>query len=180
MSGNVRYPWYIAWRYRLIRSAKDLWSLIDRRLRVSRVEKGLYLGGKLTPARTRYLEERGVQAVISLQSEALDPMGPFRAHLWLPSFDGRPPVAEQLLLGAEFIRQQLDAGHGVYVHCHAGVGRAPTLVAVYYLLRGLSPQESVQRVREARPFVRMNRYQLEAIESCFALLQRRRTKKEAI
>ena len=163
---SVHYPWTTATRFRLIRFFKDLWSLVDRRVKISRIEESLYVGGKLTPKRVAFLRAHGVRAVVSLQEETLDPMLDLDAHLWLPSHDGRPPTPSQLLFGARFIQAQIDAGRTVYVHCHAGVGRAPTLVAVYLVLRGASPDEAIARIKAARRQVRMRRAQLDAVYAC--------------
>jgi protein-tyrosine phosphatase len=54
----------------------------------------------------------------------------------------------------EALRQLLEDGHTVYVHCTAGIGRSPS-VAVAYLhwIEHLKLEEAIRRVKEARPCV---------------------------
>lgn len=164
MSSRVRrrYPWYAMLRYCVTRLVRDVWSVLDRRPRVTSVDVGVYLGGKLTRERVAYLADRDVRAVVSLQAESLDPMQAYEAHLWLPSLDGRPPSDDQLRLGARFIAAQKSRNRPVYAHCHAGVGRAPTLCAVYLVLSGVEPDAALKRLRELRPWISMNASQIEA------------------
>jgi protein-tyrosine phosphatase len=160
----------VAFRYHLTRLFKDGWAFFDRRLRITRLTEHLYLGGKLTPKRETYLRREGVRAVVSLRAENFDRMDGLDAHLWLPSPDGRPPTLEQLLLGSQFIQEQIGLGRKVYVHCHAGVGRAPTLCAAYLIRAGLSAVAAFASVKAARPWISMNAYQKAALEQCDAVL----------
>ncbi|MDA1192907.1 MAG: dual specificity protein phosphatase [Candidatus Poribacteria bacterium] len=159
----THYPWYARARYRFVRASKDAWAIFDRRVKISRVTEHVYVGGRLTPQRIAYLRDEGVRAMVSLQEEALDPTDDLDAHLWLPSHDGRPPREEQLRLGAEFVATQVALGRKVYVHCHAGVGRAPTLAAVYLVSTGMPPEDALRLIKEKRPWIRMNRGQVGAV-----------------
>ena len=40
---------------------------------------------------------------------------------------------------------------GVAVHCLAGRGRTGTVLAAYFVHRGLSAREAIQKVRDLRP-----------------------------
>jgi atypical dual specificity phosphatase len=40
---------------------------------------------------------------------------------------------------------------GVNVHCRAGKGRTGTVLAAYFVSKGMSAAEALQRVRELRP-----------------------------
>ena len=40
---------------------------------------------------------------------------------------------------------------GVAVHCGAGLGRTGTVVAAYFVTRGLGPREAIVKVRDLRP-----------------------------
>lgn len=75
-------------------------------------------------------------------------------YLYLPTTDDYAPSMVDLCRGIEFIRREIKRGGGVYVHCGAGVGRAPAMAAAYLVSTGLSPEEAWARIREVRPFVR--------------------------
>jgi atypical dual specificity phosphatase len=49
------------------------------------------------------------------------------------------------------IRKANASGMGVAIHCAAGLGRTGTVLAAYFVAKGLSPREAVDRVRELRP-----------------------------
>jgi len=167
----------VALRYRIARLLKDIWAVFDRRPRITAIDDTLYLGGKLTRERLAYLRERGVRATVSLQEETLDPMDGLDVHLWLPSRDGHPPSFEQLRLGARFIAAQKSRNRPVYGHCHAGVGRAPTLCAAYLVLNGAEPDGALNRLRQLRPWLSMNTHQVEAVRRFAHLSSSRETKK---
>lgn len=48
------------------------------------------------------------------------------------------------------IEKELAAGRAVYIHCWAGIGRTGTVVGVWLRHRGLSADEALEAIREAR------------------------------
>jgi|SaaInlStandDraft_4_1057021.scaffolds.fasta_scaffold131787_2 predicted protein tyrosine phosphatase len=157
------YRSYSSLWYASVRLLKDAWSFFDRRPRLTCVNEQVVVGGTLTARRAALLRQEGIDTVVSLQGERLDDMTHLRAHLWLPSRDGRPPDAHQLELGVRFIRGQVANGRKVYIHCHAGVGRAPTLAAAYLVSTGVAPDDAIAAIRAVRPWIRMNARQRAAV-----------------
>jgi atypical dual specificity phosphatase len=51
----------------------------------------------------------------------------------------------------ETIRKANASRMGVAVHCGAGLGRTGTVVAAYFVTRGMGPREAVAKVRDLRP-----------------------------
>jgi len=51
------------------------------------------------------------------------------------------------------VREQIDAGRKVYIHCAGGVGRAPTLAAAYLISTGMPREDAIATIRRARPFI---------------------------
>ena len=49
------------------------------------------------------------------------------------------------------MREAVNAGQAVAVHCGAGLGRTGTLVACYLVAGGLSAEEAIAKVRRLRP-----------------------------
>ena len=51
----------------------------------------------------------------------------------------------------------------VYVHCKAGHGRSPTLVAAYLILKGKSAKGAIAAVRRKRPGIHPTAPQIRAL-----------------
>jgi protein-tyrosine phosphatase len=66
--------------------------------------------------------------------------------------------------GVTFIQAVVAKGGKVYIHCHGGVGRAPTMAAAYFVSQGYSPAQAVEVIRKARPFIELKPAQLEQLE----------------
>ncbi len=106
----------------------------------------------------------GATAVVSLitreEIRDLEVQGLSRAvadrHMewWhLPIPDGQPPGPEfekAWVLAGAAIRDRLQLGFDVLVHCKGGLGRAGTVAARLLVEFGERPDEAIDRVREAR------------------------------
>lgn len=132
-------------------------------LNVSPVEPLLFVGGQFRPEQWPMLHALGVRAVLSLQAEredrfaGLPPAMALRLHV--PDFT--PPTLEQLAAGVAFIEAAHGGGLPVFVHCHAGVGRAPIMAAAHLVSsRRLGHRVALAQVRAARPIIGPNRSQV--------------------
>ena len=106
----------------------------------------------------RRLYGEGVRTIICLLDETEQPaeydvaeaarLG-YARHC-LPVRDFHAPSAAQL---EEFVRLAADATSDakVLVHCEGGIGRTGTMAAAYWIAKGLSAAEAIERVRKARP-----------------------------
>ena len=124
---------------------------------VSQVTPQLHVGGQYRRRGWPELAKRGITAVVNLRTEFDDAaagIAPQR-YLYLPAVDDTPPPLEQLRQGADFIAEEIARGGRVYIHCGAGVGRAPTMAAAYLVSTGLPPDEAWARIRAVRPFIRI-------------------------
>ncbi len=100
----------------------------------------------------------GISAIINLCGEyrgnaaLLADLG--ITQLRLPTLDYHRPCADDIARGVEFIKQQVAAGHKVYIHCKAGRGRSVT-VALGYLMatRQMSPDQAYQELKSIRPHI---------------------------
>ncbi len=89
-----------------------------------------------------------------------------------PVEDMEAPTQEQLERCVSAILRANEKGMGVAVHCEAGMGRTGTVLAAYFVARGMSAAEAIARVRRLRPGSIETDEQVEAIE-LFARGQRK-------
>lgn len=59
-----------------------------------------------------------------------------------------PPAAEAMTEILEYVDRALAAGHLVYVHCRAGIGRTGTVMGCYLVHHGLAPDDALERLNE--------------------------------
>jgi protein-tyrosine phosphatase len=134
-----------------------------------RITAQLFVGPQLNAHGWRYLQTRlGVQNIVNLRVEADDrerglDLSP-EHYLWLPTIDHTSPTLEQLRRAAQFITQKIDAGEGVYIHCAAGVGRAPLTAAAYLVSQGHSVSQALETLRSRRPFINQSASQRARLE----------------
>ncbi|KLO05685.1 hypothetical protein SCHPADRAFT_839052 [Schizopora paradoxa] len=65
----------------------------------------------------------------------------------------------------EFIEKELEKGHGVLVHCHAGLSRSATIVAAYLMYANqIDAATALERLRKVRPATQPNEGFLEQLE----------------
>jgi atypical dual specificity phosphatase len=90
-----------------------------------------------------------------------------RLNLSTRDFTAAPSQVD-LGRGVEFILKHKREGHSVYVHCKAGRTRSATLVACYLMqIHSWTPQQSVQFIKEKRPFIRIRHKQWAALKSYY-------------
>lgn len=99
------------------------------------------------------LSEEGIGSIVSLterglERELLAELGFTSLHLSIHDF--MPPTLEQMIQFLEFTREQHAANRAVLAHCHAGIGRTGTMLAVFKVSEGLTAPEAIQHVRERR------------------------------
>ncbi len=116
------------------------------------------------------LLDKGVKADVSLEEERLDQPFGVDYYLWLPVKERESPSFKQLLIGANFIKQLVDNNVKVYVHCEHGHARAPTLVAAYMVLNGLSVRKALELIKKKRPVIHLHTRQLKALEKFAKLI----------
>lgn len=131
-------------------------------LRYSEITPQLYLGGQYSRRGFEILKKRGITGIVSMRIRArkdLPNLGEVR-FLHLPTIDWHAPSMTHLKEGARFITKEINQGGKVYVHCAAGEGRGPTMVAAYLVSTGLTVEDSLKQIRAVRKFIRPNKGQL--------------------
>lgn len=135
--------------------------------KVSQVQSFLYVGGQQRRWGLTRMRACGITAVVNMREESDDAQrGVLLDHyLWLATTDDDPPTYANFAQGVTFIHENITAGRGVYIHCAAGIGRAPTMAAAYLVSTGLSPSQALATIRTVRPFIRPMPTQVAAIEA---------------
>ncbi len=114
----------------------------------------------------RLLEQRGITGCVNMRIERDDAAFglALAQYLHLPTIDDAAPSVEHLDQGVTFIRSVIQSGGKVYIHCGAGVGRAPTMAAAYLIAEGYSLEEALRMIRKVRPFITITDPQMEQLE----------------
>jgi atypical dual specificity phosphatase len=101
-----------------------------------------------------YLEQEGIQVLISLTEESPDAevLASYaidQEHI--PVQDYTPPTLQQMIEFVAVVEDSVAAGNPVGVHCTAGLGRSGTMAAAYLVAEGASADEAIATVRQLRP-----------------------------
>ena len=126
-------------------------------LKYSRITPQVYVGTQFGPAGKRLLERHGINGGVNMRIEYDDDANgvALEHYCHLPVVDDEAPSMGQLEEGIAFIDRVLAAGGKAYIHCAAGVGRAPTMGVAYFIAKGDTLDEAVARVQTARPFIKI-------------------------
>jgi len=126
-------------------------------------------GGIWTSDNMAKVAEAGITHVIDMQREFDDtPLG--RRHgievLWNPTdddFEAKP--AELFERGVEFAEQALEAdGAKVFIHCAAGVHRAPMMALALLAKRGWTVEDARELIEGKRPVADFADVYVESVE----------------
>jgi atypical dual specificity phosphatase len=101
-----------------------------------------------------WLRQQGLPVLLSLtetpvRRDWVNDAGLFAVHV--PVIDMTAPTPEQFDQCLDAIRRANRAGMGVAVHCGAGLGRTGSILAVYFVAKGMPPRAAIAKVRELRP-----------------------------
>ena len=134
--------------------------------RLSQITPHLHVGGQYTQRGWPALTRRGITAVVDLRIEFDDRKAGIapETYLYLPVVDDEAPSLQQLSAGVRFVTEVISSGGAVYIHCGAGVGRAPTMAAAYLVSTGMESEQALEAIQATRPFIRPKPTQVAQIE----------------
>ena len=123
------------------------------------------------PTESAHWKHAGITHIVNMRSEFDDGSygltlgdGNSNNYCYLPTIDDGPISAEHIERGIAFIGGVIEGGGKVYIHCSAGVGRAPSMAAAFLISRGYGTEEALGLIRQARPFIKPTAVQISALE----------------
>lgn len=124
-------------------------------LKNTQVTPHLYLGGQYGLNALPHFQKLGITAVVSMRESQLHKpdIYPWLKVLQLPTRDWTAPTIENLEKGSLFITNVLKEGGSVYIHCHQGLGRGPSMAIAYLISSGMTYDDAVAEVKKVRPFI---------------------------
>ena len=142
-------------------------------LSYSRITPEIYVGPQYKLGGKQLLEREGILYCVNMRVEFDDAEHglALKNYCHLPTVDDTPPSMEHLQHGIAFITDAVSNGGKVYIHCSAGVGRAPTMAAAYFLSIGHSLDEAVGMIEQVRPFINIMTPQMELLQEIEAGLK---------
>lgn len=140
-------------------------SVPHKHTEYSKINQYIYIGTNFCCQRhfDKSLLKKGITVDISLEKIKIDTPFGVKCYLWLPVKDHYPPTMYQFLIGVSCIDDAIKTKNKLYIHCQNGHGRAPTLVAAYFMSQGMSVGEAVAFLKSKRAGVHIRPVQLDAL-----------------
>jgi protein tyrosine phosphatase (PTP) superfamily phosphohydrolase (DUF442 family) len=134
--------------------ARSLHIPLPDQLNLSWITNQLAVGGRIRPADIPALARIRVNSIVDTRSEYSDDAEALGKEcielLHLPTRDTQPLTIEQMLVGAKWVQERLDAGKRVLIHCEHGVGRSVLLACAVLVYDGMHAQTALQLVKQRR------------------------------
>ncbi len=161
------FNYFAKLRVEIQRAIDHLWLHVRGMPQVKRsmLTKNLFLGGQYSLRRISSLKKLGITAIVNMRMSAIhNPTAQqdFRI-LHLPTPDFHAPTLENLRKGVQFMDEEIKKGGSVYVHCHWGEGRGPSMVIAYLMFTGMTFQDAYEFVKKVRTFIRPTTTQIDQL-----------------
>jgi atypical dual specificity phosphatase len=100
-----------------------------------------------------WLLNQGVKSIVTMTENALPSEWTQKIdYLHVPTADFHAPDMEKIDSAVNFIRNQIQNNQSVMVHCAAGLGRAGTILACYFIkYEKYSAIQAIEKIRSERP-----------------------------
>lgn len=100
-----------------------------------------------------WLLEQGVTSIVTMTENSLPENWVKKInYLHVPTPDFHAPDMDEIDSAVEFIHEQITNKEPVMVHCAAGLGRAGTILACYFVkYKELTAVQAIKKIRDERP-----------------------------
>ena len=100
-----------------------------------------------------WIVNQGVKSIITMTENSLpDEWVQSIDYLHVPTPDFAAPDMDKIESTVDFINEQINNDQPVMVHCAAGMGRAGTILACYFVkYKKLTAEKAIEKIRNERP-----------------------------
>jgi len=100
-----------------------------------------------------WLLDKGVTSIVTMTENSLPNNWIEKInYLHVPTPDFHAPDMDEINSAVEFIHEQISDNQPVMVHCAAGLGRAGTILACYFVkYRKFTADAAIKKIRSERP-----------------------------
>ena len=100
-----------------------------------------------------WIVNQGVKSIVTMTENSLPDEWVQRIdYLHVPTPDLTAPDMDKIESTVDFINEQINNGQPVMVHCAAGMGRAGTILACYFVkYKKLTAEKAIEKIRNDRP-----------------------------
>lgn len=135
-------------------------------MELSKITENIYIGTNMCcNVHFKKLIDYGFDADIDLEEERKEHPEKIKIYLWLPTKDKTASTLDQLKAGVALIDKMVENNKIIYVHCMNGHGRAPTLVAAYFIYKDkMEIKDAIEFIRDKRPEIHLENEQKERLE----------------
>jgi protein-tyrosine phosphatase len=113
------------------------------------------------------LANSGIGAIVDMREENQDDQNEIKEfsinYLQIRVTDRNVPDISDIKHGISWIKNNIESGKTVFVHCNLGRGRGPLMACCYLIARGIETDEAIKRVKKARKYTYFNKKQLKWI-----------------
>lgn len=100
-----------------------------------------------------WLLNQGIRSIVTMTEQSL-PADWIQniGYLHVPTPDFTSPDMDRIDSAVDFIHEQIKNDQAVLVHCAAGMGRAGTILACYFIkYKKFSATDAIKKIRDERP-----------------------------
>ncbi|KAI0367683.1 hypothetical protein BV20DRAFT_1037581 [Pilatotrama ljubarskyi] len=124
---------------------------------MNEVLPNLWVGDLPSALNTEKLKAHNIRSVLTAMRGRVSINETFVRHQIKIDDTESSDILQHFVPAITFLQAELDKGHGVLVHCQAGMSRSVAIVAAFLMVsQGLDPEGALDVIRKVRPDVQPN------------------------